>query len=49
MKVQTNVKAGGQSSCNSGCGGGLLGGLDIVAVIIVDIDLFGGGKCKRGC
>jgi hypothetical protein len=36
MKVQTDVKAGG------------LLGLGIVAIVIVDLDLFGGG-CRKGC
>jgi hypothetical protein len=41
MKVQTNVKAGG----------GFGGLLDIVAIVIVDVDLLGGGCCKprKGC
>jgi hypothetical protein len=38
MKVKTDVKAGG------GCGGGLLG---ITAVVVVDINLFGG--CQSSC
>lgn len=38
MKVKTDVKAGG----------GLLGGIDIVAVLVVDVSLFGGScGCKK--
>jgi hypothetical protein len=42
MKVQTNVKAGG----------GFGGLLDIVAIVIVDVDLLSGGGCckpRKGC
>jgi hypothetical protein len=43
MKVQTNVKAGG----------GFGGLIDIVAIVIVDVDLLSGGGCckppRKGC
>jgi hypothetical protein len=37
MKVKTNVKAGG------------LLGIGIVAVVIVDLNLLGGGCCRQTC
>lgn len=40
MKVKTDVKAGG------GCGGGLV---DITAVVVVDVNLFGGCGGRKGC